>query len=172
VVLSSRLIEGVLMNARLCKAAAAVAALSLTIAHAADYGQPAAAPTAAVPADALATARSLIGQAKWREAIAELNRINQPGSADWNNLMGYAHRKQPSPDLTAAQRYYDAALRIDPKHRGALEYSGELMLLKNDLPGAKAKLSSLEAVCGASCAETEKLKTAIAGYEAGKPRAP
>jgi Flp pilus assembly protein TadD len=160
------------MNARHCIAAAVVTALSLTTAVAADYGQPAA--EAAVPdaAEPLASARTLIGQARWREAIDELERVNQPRSADWNNLMGYAHRKQPSPDLTAAQRYYDAALRIDPKHRGALEYSGELMLLKNDLPGAKAKLSSLEAVCGASCAETEKLKTAIAGYEAGKPRAP
>jgi hypothetical protein len=84
--------------------------------------------------------------------------------------MGYTHRKQATPDLAAAQRYYEAALRLDPKHRGALEYAGELMLMKNDLPGAKAKLSSLEAVCGAGCAETEKLKTAIASFEAGKPR--
>jgi tetratricopeptide (TPR) repeat protein len=160
------------MNACHCIAAAAVTALSLTTAVAADYGQPAAAPVAQDTAEPLASARTLIGQAKWREAIAELKRVNQPNSADWNNLMGYTHRKQASPDLAAAQRYYDAALRIDPKHRGALEYSGELMLMKNDLPGAKARLSSLEAVCGASCAETEKLKTAIAGYEAGKPRTP
>jgi opacity protein-like surface antigen len=158
------------MNARHCLAAAVVTALSLSAAHAADYGQPAAAPVAAAPAEPLAAARTLIGQAKWGDAIAELKRVNQPNSADWNNLMGYTHRKQASPDLAAAQRYYDAALRIDPKHRGALEYSGELMLMKNDLPGAKAKLTSLEAVCGANCAETEKLKTAIAGYEAGKPR--
>ncbi len=156
------------MRIRHCMAAA-VAALSSTLVQAVDYSQPAAAPDAAA-ADALAAARALIAQAKWRDAIDELKRVNQPHSADWNNLMGYTHRKLPSPDLAAAQRYYDAALRIDPKHRGALEYSGELMLMKNDLAGAKARLSSLEAVCGTNCAETEKLKTAIAGYEAAKAR--
>jgi hypothetical protein len=158
------------MTARHRIAAAAITALSFTATVAADYGQPAAAPAAATSTEPLAAARTLVGQAKWSDAIAELKRVNQPNNADWNNLIGYTHRKQASPDLAAAQRYYDAALRIDPKHRGALEYSGELMLMKNDLPGAKAKLSSLEAVCGASCAETEKLKTAIAGFEAGKPR--
>jgi hypothetical protein len=150
---------------------AATTALSLTTALAADYGQPTAAPAAAPAAEPLANARTLIGQSKWRDAIDELKRVNQPNSADWNNLMGYTHRKQATPDLAAAQRYYDAALRIDSKHRGALEYAGELMLMKNDLLGAKAKLSSLEAACGASCAETEKLKTSIASFEAGKPRA-
>jgi tetratricopeptide (TPR) repeat protein len=159
-----------LMNARHGIAAVTVTLLSLATAHAADYGQPAAAPAAATTAEPLAAARTLIGQAKWREAIDELKRVNQASNADWNNLMGYTHRKQATPDLAAAQRYYEAALRIDPKHRGALEYAGELMLMKNDLPGAKAKLSSLEAVCGAGCAETEKLKTAIASFEAGKPR--
>jgi Flp pilus assembly protein TadD len=159
------------MNARHLSVIVCAAALALGAAHAAEYGQPAAPAAAAAPADPLAGARSLIGQAKWRDAIDELKRVDRPSNADWNNLMGYAHRKQPQPDLAAAQRYYDAALRLDPKHRGALEYSGELMLMKNDLPGAKARLSSLEAVCGANCAETEKLKTAIAAHEAGKPRA-
>lgn len=140
--------------------------------HAADYGTPEPAPAAAPAksAEPLAIARGLIGQARWRDAIDELKRVNQRQSADWNNLMGYAHRKQAAPDLAAALQYYDAALRIDPRHRGALEYSGELMLMKNDLPGAKARLSSLESVCGPNCAETQKLKTAIASFEAGKPR--
>jgi tetratricopeptide (TPR) repeat protein len=134
-------------------------------AYAADSG-----PVAA--ADPLAAARTQIAAKQWGKAIEELKKINARENADWNNLMGYSLRKQATPDLEASERYYNEALRIDPKHRGALEYSGELMLMKNDLPGAKAKLSSLQAVCGASCAETEKLKTAIAGYEAGKPRTP
>jgi hypothetical protein len=154
--------------------AAAVASLVAPV-QAADYGStptPAPTPTASPSADPLAGARGLIGQARWREAIDELKRVNRPQSADWNNLMGYSHRKLAAPDLVAAQQYYDAALRIDPKHRGALEYSGELMLMKNDLPGARARLSSLQSVCGAGCAETEKLKTAIASFESGKPRSP
>jgi hypothetical protein len=160
------------MNARHSLVIVLTVALASAAAHAVDYGQPTVPAGASTAAEPLAAARTLIGQARWREAIDELRRVNQPGNADWNNLMGYTHRKRPGPDLAAAQRYYDAALRIDPKHLGALEYSGELMLMKNDLPSAKARLSSLEAVCGRRCPETEQLKTAIAAFEASKPRAP
>ena len=45
--------------------------------------------------------------------------VNDSDSADWNNLMGYTHRKAKTPDYAAAEPYYDAALRIDPKHCGA-----------------------------------------------------
>jgi len=68
-------------------------------------------------------------------AIKTLLAANEPNSADWNNLLGYAQRKKSPPDLNAAERYYQAALKIDPKHKGALEYYGELFLMKNDLPG-------------------------------------
>jgi tetratricopeptide (TPR) repeat protein len=139
-------------------------------AQAADYGgtpAPAAAPAAAV--EPLAAARGLIGQQRWREAIDELKRVNQVNSADWNNLMGYSLRKQSAPDLAGAEKHYDAALRIDPKHRGALEYSGELFLMKNDLPSAKSRLAKLEEVCAGACEELKLLKTAIASHEA-KPR--
>ena len=54
-------------------------------------------------------------------AIKTLLAANEPNSADWNNLLGYAQRKKSPPDLNAAERYYQAALKIDPKHRGALE---------------------------------------------------
>src|SRR5213078_3527856 len=66
---------------------------------------------------------------QWRNAIDELKRINDTGSADWNNLMGYSLRKGKTPDLDGAEKFYNEALRIDPKHRGALEYSGELYLM-------------------------------------------
>jgi hypothetical protein len=81
--------------------------------------------------------------------------------------MGYSHRKAKTPDYTAALQYYGAALRIDPKHRGALEYSGELFLINKDLPAAQARLATLDSVCGKNCAEYAQLKTAIASYEAG-----
>ena len=54
-------------------------------------------------------------------AIGTLEAANQVSSADWNNLLGYAQRKKTPPDLAAAERFYQAALKIDPKHRGALE---------------------------------------------------
>jgi Flp pilus assembly protein TadD len=148
------------------------AVIAAGVAYAAD--EPSAAPaatskTSEAPADPLAAARALIQQERWRDAITELKRVNQTQSADWNNLMGYSHRKAKTPDLVAAQQFYDNALRIDPTHRGALEYSGELFLMKNELLVAKSRLAALETVCGKSCPEFVQLKTAISSYETAYP---
>ena len=140
-----------------------LSAVSLTIqlAHSADTAAPAA-PQAAVPsADKLAAARKLIDAHQWGAAIAELKRVNDPSSADWNNLMGYTLRKGATPDLAASEKYYDAALRIDPHHRNTLEYSGELYLMKGELAKAQSRLASLQAECGTSCSQYGELKTAI-----------
>ena len=80
--------------------------------------------------------------------------------------MGYVSRKQTPPDLDAAQRYYDTALRIAPDHQGALEYSGELALMKKDLPTAEARLATLSRLCRAPCDALDDLKKAIARYKA------
>ncbi len=103
-------------------------------------------------------------------AIKTLLAANEPNSADWNNLLGYAQRKKSPPDLNAAERYYQAALKIDPKHKGALEYYGELFLMKNDLPGAEQMLARLNKVCIFSCEEYRDLKEEIAKYKAKKPK--
>ena len=67
--------------------------------------------TTAAP-DKLASARAHIEAARWADAVAELKKVNDPRSGDWNNLMGFAHRKLGPPDLAAAERYYVAALKI------------------------------------------------------------
>jgi Flp pilus assembly protein TadD len=92
----------------------------------------------------------------------------QKNSADWNNLMGYTHRKKTSPDLVEAENYYQTALQIDPKHKGALEYYGELMLIKNDLTGAESLLKRLDKICTFSCEEYRDLKTSIQAYKSNK----
>lgn len=122
-------------------------------------------------ADKLAPARAHIAAGRWREAIAALRQVDDKGSADWNNLMGYSHRKASPPDLPAAEGYYDAALRIDPRHRGALEYSGELFLMTNDLPRAEARLAALEAACPGGCEELKDLRASVAAFKtrSGKP---
>lgn len=129
-------------------------------AHAADTPDVAAAP------DKLAQARTYIKAAQWTAAIDELRRVNDTTSADWNNLMGYSLRKARTPDLEAAGRHYDEALRINPKHRGALEYSGELYLMKGDLAGAEKRLAVLDKACTFGCEEYTDLKKAIARYKA------
>ena len=124
------------------------------------------APSPSAAPDKLAGARELIHQNKWVAAIDELKKVDDRGSADWNNLMGYSHRKAKVPDYAAAERYYDEALRIDPKHKGALEYSGELYLMLNQLPKAEARLATLDKACFLPCGEYTELKNAIAGYKA------
>ncbi len=101
-------------------------------------------------------------------AIKTLLAANEPNSADWNNLLGYAQRKKSPPNLNAAEFYYQAALKIDPKHKGALEYYGELLLMKNNLPGAEQMLARLDKVCFFSCEEYRDLKEEIAKYKAKK----
>ena len=101
-------------------------------------------------------------------AISTLEAANQSNSADWNNLLGYAQRKKSPPDLAAAERIYQAALKIDPKHRGALEYYGELFLMKNDLAGAEQMLARLDKACVFSCEEFRDLKEAIARFKSKK----
>lgn len=117
-------------------------------------------------ADKLGSARSLIAEKKWAAAIDELKRVNETGSADWNNLMGYSLRKAATPDLNAAERFYNEALRIDPKHRGALEYSGELYLMKGDLAKAEQRLAALDKACFMPCEELTDLKKAVQSFKA------
>jgi Flp pilus assembly protein TadD len=116
-------------------------------------------------ADKLAPARAQIAAKQWRGAIDELKRIDDAGSADWNNLMGYSLRKAKTPDYEGAEKYYNAALRIDPKHRGALEYSGELYLIKGDLAKAEERLQALDKACGLPCEEYTDLKKAVQAYK-------
>jgi opacity protein-like surface antigen len=134
-------------------------ALALNAAFAADTVAP-------EPADKLAGARAQISARNWAGAIDELKRVNDTGSADWNNLMGYSLRKQKMPDLAGSETYYNDALRIDPRHRGTLAYSGELYLMKGDLAAAEQRLATLDKVCGTSCAEYTELKNSIARYKA------
>jgi Flp pilus assembly protein TadD len=108
----------------------------------------------------------LIKARKWSEAVAELQRVNDPASADWNNLMGFSIRRGSSPDLDASERYYNEALRINPKHRGALEYSGQLYLMKGDLASAEKRLVVLDRECTFGCEEYTDLKKAIERYKA------
>lgn len=154
-------------SSRLALTAAALALLWAALpARAADTQEPA----PVVEADPLGPARQAIAAKRWPAAVAELRKVNATGSADWNNLMGFALRKQATPDLDGAQRHYDAALRIDPNHRGALEYAGELALMKGDLPTAEARLAALVRVCGKGCEERADLEREITRFKANGNR--
>ena len=116
----------------------------------------------------LTEARASIKAEKYNQAIQQLQAANETSSADWNNLMGYSLRKKQPPDLVGAEKYYQAALKIDPAHRGALEYYGKLKLMNNDLPGAEALLARLDKACTFGCEEYSDLKGAIQKYKSKK----
>jgi Flp pilus assembly protein TadD len=116
--------------------------------------------------DKLDGARAQIAKKNWAGAIDELKRVNDPASADWNNLMGYSLRKADAGNVPEAEKYYNEALRIEPKHRGALEYSGELYLMTGNLPMAEQRLAALDKACFLPCEEHSDLKRAVARYKA------
>ena len=158
------------MNARRTVAPIAFAALALAATLAPPFAvaadtQPDVQPAHAA-ADKLGQARALIAARQWAPALDELKRVNDTGNADWNNLMGFVLRKGKTPDLAASEKYYDVALRIDPHHRNTLEYSGELYLMKGELPKAQARLAALSTECPAGCEQFGELKAAIDRYKA------
>ena len=121
-------------------------------------------------ADVLAPARARIAEKNWPAAIDELKKVNDPASADWNNLMGYSLRKADPANLGAAEKFYNEALRIEPRHRGALEYSGELYLMTGNLELAEQRLAALDKACFLPCEEHTDLKRAVARYKAAGNR--
>ena len=97
-----------------------------------------------------------------KEAVAA-----RPDNADYHNLYAYALRKGGTKDMDLVFRHYNEALRIDPKHRGALEYSGELYLQLGQIDKAEQRLATLNKVCFLPCSEYTELKKAVERYKSG-----
>lgn len=101
----------------------------------------------------------LIKAGKYDDGIAKLKAI-KASSADIDNQLGFAYRKSGKWDQ--AVRHYEAALKADPAHVGALEYYGEYFVWKGDLAKARDHLAKIEKVCGSkSCAGYKELASAI-----------
>ncbi len=85
-------------------------------------------------------------------------------NADAWNLLGFSQRKLKRFDQAFSA--YQKALAIDPEHRGANEYLGELYLQTGRLAKAKERLKKLDDVCFFGCEEFDDLKQAIKVYKA------
>ena len=122
------------------------------------------APTAAKPA-AYNKALVLIKDNNYDKAIVKLKEAEAAAKkdADIQNLLGFAHRK--SGKLDEAAKYYKSALALDPKHKGALEYQGELFLMRGDKVSAEKNLQKLDKICWLGCSELDDLRTAIRNYK-------
>lgn len=107
----------------------------------------------------------LINEARYEDAIADLHKaaaIVGP-HPDILNYLGYSHRKLGL--MEKAQDYYAQALSLDPEHRGANEYLGELYLEIGEIEKAKRQLAKLDKLCGFGCIEREDLARLIAMRE-------
>jgi tetratricopeptide (TPR) repeat protein len=119
------------------------------------------APTIKTVTSELTAIRILINSEKYTTALTSLKSADKsyPNNADVNNLLGYTSRKLKQ--YPQAGTYYTKALKIDPKHLGALEYQGELFMILKKISSAKSNLAKIKAICGTSCEEYIDLKKAI-----------
>ncbi|MDB5687721.1 MAG: hypothetical protein JWR77_2310 [Rhizorhabdus sp.] len=113
-----------------------------------------------------ADAVALINEHRYDAALASLYRAGRSFGPhpDVLTYLGYTNRKMGK--LDRAEYYYRQALAIAPRHRGALEYYGELKVERGDLSGARANLAQLDKLCRFGCYEAEELRRWIAaGHE-------
>ena len=111
----------------------------------------------------MAEARALVKAQKWKSAISALKTIvaDDSKNADAFNLLGFSLRK--SGDMKNAEGFYLKALKLNPGHKGAHEYLGELYVETGHMDKAKAQLATLAKLCGnTTCEEYEDLEKAIA----------
>lgn len=111
-------------------------------------------------------AKQLVEDGKYAEAVPLLENVvaTDKENADAFNYLGYSNRQLGNTD--SALSYYQTALKLEPRHRGANEYLGELYLILGDLPKAQERLDVLDGACFFGCDEYTELKNAIAEYKA------
>lgn len=111
--------------------------------------------------DDFAVGKKAIDAKNWTQAVSSFSKVvtQNPKNADAYNYLGYANRWLGKYDEAFAA--YDKALALDPRHKGALEYSGIAYLKTNQKPRAEAQLARLQAIC-ATCEETRDLAKAVA----------
>jgi len=100
----------------------------------------------------------------YQRALTLLQKVvrAEPRNADAWNYVGFSHRKLKEYDQSLAA--YQKALAINPDHRGANEYLGELYLMTGEPGKAKNQLAKLQSLCPRGCEEYEDLKKAVEAY--------
>ena len=112
-------------------------------------------------------ALKLIKKESFKAAVENLNKAekNQKKDADIYNYLGFSYRKMGNMKLAAVN--YEKALDIYPKHKGALEYQGEMYITLGQLDKAKKNLKKLSNICFLGCSEEKILKKSILNSQKG-----
>ncbi|MBP2489293.1 tetratricopeptide repeat protein [Rhizobium leguminosarum] len=137
----------------LCAISAGFTAVTALPAFAVDNMQSTAAPD-------LTSVRAKIDAKDYAGALAELRGLAEDNQqADVYNLMGYTLRK--TGDYRTSLTYYTKALELQPGHRAAREYLGELYVETGEMAKAEEQVSSLKQLCPSGCEELEDLQEVI-----------
>ena len=112
--------------------------------------------------------KELAYNGQYKAAIGYLEKSikNNPKNPDAYNMLGYSNRKLGNNE--EAFKYYNKALKLDPRHRGTHEYIGRLYLNLSQPEKAKMHLDELDSICFLGCDEYTTLKKAIEEYEKTK----
>jgi Flp pilus assembly protein TadD len=109
----------------------------------------------------LTSVRAKIKAKDYAGALKELRDLAEDTQqADVYNLLGYTLRK--TGDFKTSLTYYTKALELQPDHKAAREYLGELYVETGALDKAKEQLTALQRLCPQGCEEREDLEKAIA----------
>lgn len=102
----------------------------------------------------------MIKEEKYEDSIKALEDILKKSKyqKDPDILTHYAFALRKTKNFSKAEEYYLKALSIDSKHKGALEYIGELYVDTNRLELANQTLKKLE---NCRCSEYAELKNYI-----------
>jgi cytochrome c-type biogenesis protein CcmH/NrfG len=108
----------------------------------------------------LTSVRSKIKAKDYAAALAELRDLAEDTQqADVYNLLGFTLRK--TGDFKTSLTYYTKALELQPDHKAAREYLGELYVETGNIEKAKEQLAVLAKLCPRGCEEREDLEKAI-----------
>jgi len=115
----------------------------------------------------LTSVRAKIKAENYKGALEELRGLAEDSQqADVYNLLGFTLRK--TGDYETSLTYYTKALDLQPDHKGAHEYLGELFVETGKLDKAKDQLAALEKLCPNGCEERDDLQKVIAAKVAAK----
>lgn len=139
------------------------AALLLTAGAPAAY----AAPTESAPAENAESrdytaGKQAVARKDWAAAVASFRKAvaAEPDNADAINMLAYSYRWQGKTDEAFA--HYDRALKLNPNHRGALQYQGVAFVKTGQMARAQANLARLESISGKNGEEYRELAKVIA----------
>jgi len=136
-----------------CAAYASLSAVTMVPAFAVDNIESTNAPD-------LTSVRAKIDAKDYAGALAELRGLAEDNQqADVYNLMGFTLRK--TGDFKTSLTYYTKALELQPDHRAAREYLGELYVETGEVAKAEEQVATLRQLCPSGCEELDDLQKAI-----------